>query len=135
MKTFMTFNPHIENLSQTTLLHNFSTIIKKFYRQTLGPRYYKHKNQQFPIGIFQEIGSKDFKQPHLHIILDIPLVRMKEFYNFLRDNLKAIYPSLTSDCQIIGDRKHDLQNVFSYCLKEGGAIVTNSDLCQRNYTI
>ena len=77
MKLFMTFNPHIENLSQSTLLNNFKMILKKYYRKELGSRYYKHKDKQYQIGIFQEIGSKNFKQPHLHIIVDVPITVMK----------------------------------------------------------
>ena len=128
MKIFLTFNPHIENLSQNNLLNNFTTILKKYYRKTLGSRYYKHKDKQYQIGIFQEIGSTDYKQPHLHIIVDVPTNMMMKFYNFLKNSLTTIYPHLTSDFQLIGSRKNDEANVYAYCLKEGGSIITNSDL-------
>ena len=131
MKLFMTFNPHIENLSQNNLLNNFKTILKKYYRKELGSRYYKHKDKQYQIGIFQEIGSKNFKQPHLHIIVDVPLTAMKKFYNFLKTYLTAIYPHLTSDLQFIRSGKYDEQNVYNYCLKEGSSIITNNDLYER----
>lgn len=131
MKIFLTFNPHIENLSQENLLNNFKTILKKYYRKELGSRYYKHKEKQYPIGIFQEIGSKDFKQSHLHIIVDIPVTFIQKFHNFLKNNLTNIYPHLTSDLQIIRNGKYDEQNVYRYCLKESGEIITNSDLYER----
>lgn len=73
MKIFQTFNPHCENLSQKGLLTNFRKILQKYYRKELGSRYFKHKDKQFQIGIFQEIGTKTFKQPHLHTIVDIPM--------------------------------------------------------------
>lgn len=131
MKIFLTYNPHIENLSQTTLLNNFKDILKKYYRKYLGSRYYKHKDKQYQIGIFQEIGSEDFKQPHLHIIVDVPTNMMMKFYNFLKDSLVNIYPHLTANFQMIGSRKYDETNVYNYCLKEGGSIVTNSDLYEK----
>ena len=131
MKIFLTFNPHIENLSQNNLLNNFTTILKKYYRKTLGSRYYKHKDKQYQIGIFQEIGSTDYKQPHLHIIVDVPTSMMMKFYNFLKNSLTSIYPHLTSDFQLIGSRKYDEVNVYNYCLKEGGSIITNNDLYEK----
>ena len=131
MKIFITFNPHIENLSQNNLLNNFKDILKKYYRKTLGSRYYRHKDKQYKIGIFQEIGSSDFKQPHLHIIVDVPASMIKGFYNFLKNSLVCIYPHLTSDCQTIGSGKYDEANVYNYCLKEDCAIITNNDLYER----
>ena len=131
MKIFLIFNPHIENLSQNNLLNNFITILKKYYRKQLGSRYYKHKDKQYPIGIFQEIGSSDYKQSHLHIIVDVPTSMMMKFYNFLKNSLTSIYPHLTSDFQLIGSRKCDEVNVYNYCLKEGGSIITNNDLYEK----
>lgn len=128
MKIFMTFNPHIENLSQRNLMINFRKSLQKYYRKTLGSRYFKHKDRQYQIGVFQEVGSRDFKQPHLHIIIDLPLNKVKELHHFLSNELKNIYPSLTTDCQIIKSGKYDEQNVYFYCLKEGQSITTNSDL-------
>jgi len=131
MKIFLTYNPHIENLSQTTLLNHFKEILKKYYRKYLGARYYKHKDKQYLIGIFQEIGSTDYKQPHLHIIVDVPTDKMMKFYLFLKNGLTSIYPHLTSNFQMIGSRKYDEVNVYNYCLKEGGQIITNTDLYQK----
>lgn len=131
MKIFQTFNPHYENLSQKDLLNNFRKILQKYYRKTLGSRYYKHKDKQFQIGIFQELGSKAFKQPHLHTIVDMPLQKVKQFHNFITDALKTIYPSLSDDCQVIGIDKYDEQNVYAYCQKEGLPIITNTDLYER----
>ena len=131
MKIFMTFNPHIENLSQNYLLNRFITTLKKYYRKQLGPRYYKHKNEQYNIGIFQEIGSTDYKQPHLHIIVDVPVAYIQRFYNFMKDGLTTIFPHLTSDCQMIKSGKYDEANVYRYCSKEGGTIIANSDLYQK----
>ena len=116
MKIFLTFNPHIENLSQNNLLNNFTTILKKYYRKTLGSRYYKHKDKQYQIGIFQEIGSTDYKQPHLHIIVDVPTNMMMKFYNFLKNSLTTIYPHLTSDFQLIGSRKNDEASFIDWFL-------------------
>lgn len=84
MKIFMTFNPHIENLSQRNLMINFRKSLQKYYRKTLGSRYYKHKDKQYQIGVFQEVGSRDFKQPHLHIIIDLPLNKVKELHHFFK---------------------------------------------------
>lgn len=131
MKIFQTFNPHCENLSQTNLLKHFRKILQKYYRKELGSRYYKHKDKQFQIGIFQEIGSKDFKQPHLHTIVELPLAKVKYFHNFIKNGLTTIYPSLTDDCQVIGTGKYDEQNVYAYCQKEGLPIITNTDLYER----
>ena len=131
MKIFLTYNPHIENLSQNNLLNNFKEVLKKYYRKHLGARYYKHKDKQYPIGVFQEIGSSDYKQPHLHIIADVPTDIMMKFYLFLKTGLTSIYPHLTSDFQVIGSRKYDEANVYNYCLKEGGEIITNSDLYEK----
>lgn len=106
MKLFMTFNPHIENLSQNNLLNNFKVILKKYYRKKLGSRYYKHKDKQYQIGIFQEVGSKDFKQPYLHIIVDVPLTAMQKFYNFLKTYHQLMtynkkYTCIMKDGQIV----------------------------------
>ncbi len=131
MKIFQTFNPHCENLSQKGLLTNFRKILQKYYRKELGSRYFKHKDKQFQIGIFQEIGTKTFKQPHLHTIVDIPMGKINQFHKFLKDELKAIYPSLTDNCQIVGTGKYDEQNVYAYCQKEGLPIITNKDLYER----
>ena len=38
----MTFNPHIENLSQKRLFNDFTFGLKKYYREEICRRYYKH---------------------------------------------------------------------------------------------
>lgn len=131
MKVFITLNPHIENLSRNKLMSDCRFILQKYYRKILGPRYYKHKNKQYTIGIFQEDGLRDFIQPHLHIIIDIPLKYMNSFYVFIKDNLSKLYPSLSSDLQVINNTKNDLIKVYSYCLKEDNPIITNNDLYRK----
>lgn len=131
MNVFITLNPHIENLSRKKLIKDFRFILLKYYRKTLGPRYYKHKGKQYKIGIFQEDGFSDFIQPHLHIIIDISLKCINEFYVFIKENLSRLYPSLTSDLQVIKNTKKDLEKVYSYCLKENNPILTQNDLYER----
>lgn len=82
MKIFMTFNPHIENLSQRNLMKNFRKSLQKYYRKTLGSRYFKHKDRQYQIGVFQEVGSRDFKQPHLQSSLICHLTKSKNYTTF-----------------------------------------------------
>ena len=107
MKIFMTFNPHIQNLSQKNLLDDFKDVLKRYYRKHLGQRYFKHKEEQYYIAIFEEIGKKFYKtynaetcliiyheiknaefkkEPHLHIIADVPLAVLKDFFYFLKYN-------------------------------------------------
>ncbi len=131
MNVFITLNPHIENLSRKRLIKDFRFILQKYYRKTLGPRYYKHKDKQFNIGVFQEDGCRDFIQPHLHIIIDGPLKYVNLFYAFIKENLSRLYPSLSSKLQIINNTKNDLINVYSYCLKEDNPIITNEVLYER----
>ncbi len=131
MNVFITLNPHIENLSRKKLIKDFRFILQKYYRKTLGSRYYKHKDKQYKIGIFQEDGFSDFIQPHLHIIIDISSKYINSFYVFIRENLSRLYPSFTSDLQVIKNTKKDLEKVYSYCLKEGKPILTQNDLYER----
>lgn len=131
MNVFITLNPHIENLSRNKLIKDFRFILLKYYRKTLGPRYYKHKDEQYKIGIFQEEGFRDFIQPHLHIIIDISLKYINEFYVFIKENLSRLYPSLTTDLQVIKNTQKDLEKVYSYCLKEDNPIITKNDLYER----
>ena len=131
MNVFITLNPHIENLSRKKLIKDFRFILQKYYRKILGPRYYKHKDKQYKIGIFQEDGFSEFIQPHLHIIIDISSKYINSFYVFIKESLSRLYPSLTSDLQVIKNTKKDLEKVYSYCLKEGKPILTQNDLYER----
>ena len=149
MNTFLTLNPHIVNLSKTRLRNDFKFYLQKYYRSELGQRYDKHKDKQYPIAIFEETGKQFFSyidkhhitqyitvpdidknEPHLHIIADVPVSKMKKFVRFIRQIMRKTYSSLTSDFQIIRS-KQDEANVYTYCLKEGGEIITNSDLYER----
>lgn len=150
MKLFITFNPHIENLSQKRLLNDFRYALQKYYRKELGRRYFKYIDNQYDIAIFEEIGKKFFekldsathliqyiekdvefkKEPHLHIIADVPQNKATDFFNTLKDTLKSIYSSLTSDYQLIGNDT-DERNTWNYCSKEGGKIFSKSDLCEK----
>lgn len=147
----MTFNPHIENYSMKKLLNDFRYALQKYYRKELGRRYYKHINNQYTIAIFEENGKKFFekmdeathlikyiekdieykREPHLHIIADIPTHTEKDFFNSLKDTLKIIYPSLTTDYQLIGNDV-DEKNVWNYCSKEDGKILSKNDLCEKS---
>ena len=149
MKIFMTFNPHIENLSMTRLLNDFRFALQNYYRDKLGRRYFKHPENQHDIGIFEEIGKKFFekldektgliqyiekdsinkKEPHLHIIADVPTDEAKTFFKALENLMKSIYSSLTTDYQVIESKKDEV-NTFNYCSKEGGNIITKKDLCE-----
>ena len=150
MKIFMTFNPHLENYSQKKLLKNFEDALKIYYRKELGRRYFKHMDNQYDIAIFEENGKKFYekmdkathlikyierdveykREPHLHIIANVPLNKATEFFNTLKDTLKSKYPSLTSDYQLIGNDV-DEQNVWNYCSKENREIITKKDLCEK----
>ena len=61
MKIFMTFNPHIENLSQRNLMINFRKSLQKYYRKTLGSRYFKHKDV-VNMTAFVDLSIKTFKR-------------------------------------------------------------------------
>lgn len=150
MKIFITFNPHLENYSKSKLLENFKYALQKYYRKELGRRYYKHIDNQYTIAIFEEIGKKFFekldssthliqyiekdiefkKEPHLHIIADVPTHTEKDFFNSLKDTMESIYPSLSSDFQLIGNEV-DERNTWNYCSKENGNIFTKKDLCEK----
>lgn len=125
MKIFYTINPHIENLSMNTLIKDFRYFLQKYYRKTIGPRYFKHKDRQFQIGIFPEKTKKEIKEPHLHMILEIKLNEIKEFQAFIKSQFKQKYPSTTDDLQFI---THTEPKVWAYCLKEDLNIITNTDL-------
>lgn len=90
MNVFITLNPHIENLSRKKLIKDFRFILQKYYRKILGPRYYKHKDKQYKIGIFQEDGFSEFIQPHLHIIIDISSKYINSFYVFIKESLSRL---------------------------------------------
>ena len=150
MKIFITFNPHIENLSQKRLLNDFRYALQKYYRKELGRRYFKHIDNQYDIAIFEENGKKFYekmdkathlikyiekdiehkKEPHLHIIADVPLYKAIDFFNSLKDTMKSIYSSLTTDYQLIANEV-DERNAWNYCKKENGNIITKIDLCQK----
>lgn len=149
----MTFNPHIENYSMNKLLNDFRYALQKYYRKELGRRYFKYVDNQYDIAIFEEIGKKFFeklgeathlmkyiekdaeykKEPHLHIIADVPLNKATEFFNTLKNTLESMYLSLTTDFNLIAT-KVDEQNVWNYCNKEGGNISTKKDLCEKSAT-
>lgn len=149
----MTFNPHLENYSKSKLLENFKYAIQKYYRKELGRRYYKHINNQYDVAIFEENGKKfyermneathlkeyiemnvDFKkEPHLHIIADVPLNKATEFFNTLKNTLESMYLSLTTDFDLIAT-KVDERNVWNYCTKEGENIFDKKDLCEKSWT-
>lgn len=135
MKAFITLNPHIENLSKKNLIKTFRYILQKYYRGKLGARYSKHKDKQYQICVFPESGSTDFKQPHLHIIVQIPCNELEEFYFFVASNMNGYYPSLTTNCQVINNTEKDFANVLGYCLKEEGEFLVNDDLFERDYIV
>lgn len=150
MNIFMTFNPHLENYSKRKLLENFKYALQKYYRKKLGRRYFKHIDNQYEIAIFEEIGKKFFekmdetthlikyieidiefkREPHLHILADVPLYEATEFFNFLKNTLKNIYSSLTADFELIGNNI-DERNIWNYCCKENGEIFRNHDLMKK----
>lgn len=149
----MTFNPHIENLSQKRLLDDFRFVLKKYYRKVLGRRYFKYIDKQYDISIFEETGKKFFekydsktklyqyfedktqlkKEPHLHIIVDVPTNDMELFCNVLRENLENKYPSLTTRAGLILT-DNDEKNAWNYCSKEGGKIFSKTDLTEKSAT-
>lgn len=150
MKIFMTFNPHIENLSQKRLFNDFSYALQKYYREEIGRRYFKHIDNQYDIAIFEEIGKKFYevydsktqlityieknesfkKEPHLHIITDIPANNVEHYCEVLRTSLESIYSSSTTKVELILTEK-DLINAYNYCSKEGGKIYSKSDLIRK----
>lgn len=58
MKLFYTIQPHKNCCSRLKLLKDFQTTLKKYYKKTLGPRYYKHKDEQHPMYIYLSSGNK-----------------------------------------------------------------------------
>ena len=146
MNAFLTLNPHIINLSKETLRDDFNFYLKTFYGKELGPRYYKHKDKQYPMGFTIETGKKfitqigenhitnyipisdiDNKEPHLHIIMDIPFNKAKNFVRHVSSKMRKKYPSLTTCFKFI-KTKQDESNIYNYCLKEGDKFYTNKDL-------
>ncbi len=129
IRVYYTLNPHINNLSMNRLKNDFRYCLQKYYKKTLGRRYYKHKDKQYSIGIFPEIGEREIKEPHLHLVIDLPLEEMKGFHQFIIDNMKKIYPSLTDNVQI---EYGSSDKLWRYCLKEDFGILTKTDLFERH---
>lgn len=128
MQIFYTINPHINNLSMNRLQNDFRYILQKYYRKTLGPRYYKKKEQQFKIAIFPEVGDREVKEPHLHMIIEMPMKAVNQFRNFIREGVKKIYPSLTDKLEDVNGEAIEL---WKYCLKEDLGILTKGDLFEK----
>lgn len=124
-KIFLTINPHQKHTSKTTLIDNFNFALKRYYRKMLGQRFYKHKDKQFTIGLFPEYGTQ---HPHIHSIIEIAEEKIDYFCNFIVEQMKKTYPSLTFDTQIVKDTEEDLIKVIKYCIKEGNEFLTNQDL-------
>lgn len=154
MKLFITFNPHIENLSQKRLLDDFKFTLKKYYREEIGRRYFKHIDNQYDIAIFEEIGKKFYevydsethlikyieknesfkKEPHLHIITEVPANNVEHYCEVLRTNLESTYPSLSFKVELILTEKDEI-NTYNYCSKEGGKIYSKSDLIEKSSAV
>lgn len=127
---FYTINPHLNNYSIQTLIETFTEILKRYYRQTLGPRYYKQKDKQHFITIFPEKTNKGITEPHLHMIIEIKPEEQQTFFDFMNSRLKAIYKSLTTHKEEI----KTLEGVINYCLKESPKIYNNNDLYELDST-
>lgn len=99
MKLFYTIQPHKNCCSRLKLLKDFQTTLKKYYKKTLGPRYYKHKDEQHPMYIYLSSGNKgDIKCPHLHIIIEkFDEKDVGRFHFHTYRTMKKIYPSITID--------------------------------------
>lgn len=150
MKIFLTFNPHIENLSQKRLFNDFRYALQKYYREDIGRRYYNYIDNQYDIAVFEEIGKKFYevydsktqlikyidkkepfkKEPHLHIITDVPANNIERYCEVLRTTLESNYPSLATRAQLILTKKDEI-NAYNYCSKEGGKIYSKRDLTEK----
>lgn len=129
IQIYYTLNPHINNLSMNKLKSDFRYCLQKYYRKFLGQRYYKHKDKQYKIAIFPEVGKREIKEPHLHMLVELPLNEMKGFHKFITENMKKIYTSLTDNLQVEYGTPVKL---WEYNLKEDFEIITKTDLFEKH---
>lgn len=118
---YITFNPHQCNCSSMWLLFNFKQALGRFYQNVLKhKRFYKHKDQQYPLIVFLENGkNRDIGEnnPHLHVLVQLPIDKKKAFVDAIYDMLKQEYPSLTKDDKLI-NTTDDLVGIWNYNDKE-----------------
>ena len=129
MKLFYTIQPHKNCCSRLKLLKDFQTTLKKYYKKTLGPRYYKHKDEQHPMYIYLSSGNKgDIKCPHLHIIIEkFDEKDVGRFHFHTYRTMKKIYPSITIDVQDLPTEQDEI-NVHLYSEKQSENLFTHKDL-------
>ncbi|MFI3242570.1 MAG: hypothetical protein R3Y43_08400 [Alphaproteobacteria bacterium] len=125
---FYTINPHYKEYSINKLVHNFKHTLKTYYKNTLGPRYHKHKDKQLNIYIFPEETTNEIKEPHLHIIIEIDKPKRETFFEFMNNELVKMYPSLTYDIQQVINTETDKTKLLAYCNKEDKQILGKEDL-------
>ncbi len=125
---FYTINPHYKDYYMEKLLDKFQFTLQKYYRKTLGPRYNLKKSEQFQLYIFPEETTNIIKEPHLHIVIDIPKDKRAFFFAFMNKNLKETYRSLTYNIQQPKNTKTDYNKLISYCSKEDKVILGKEDL-------
>jgi hypothetical protein len=132
VQAFYTINPHIKNLSQKRLYNDFRYCLQKYYRQSLGRRYYKdsNKDKQYQMAIFpeQNKNSLDETEPHLHIIIVLPKTDIEAFFTKITQMMLYKYPSLSVDIQPADNSTA----LWQYCTKEEDqAIYTKTDLFEQ----
>ena len=92
---YITFNPHQCNCSSMWLLFNFKQALGRFYQNVLKhKRFYKHKDQQYPLIVFLENGkNRDIGEnnPHLHVLVQLPIDKKKAFVDAIYDMLIKIF--------------------------------------------
>lgn len=145
-KTFLSFNPREVNCSEVYLAYHFRDVLKKYYSQPhiLGRRFYKRINEQYKLVIFFENGEdRDTeKHPHLHILTELELSLVTQFFTFLLDGMTKRYVFMVGNLSEVEDTPQDILDVWSYCDKEqkefergqskyGNVILTHRDLQKR----
>lgn len=98
--TFITFNPKQPNIPEQKLMYHLKEALGKYYSNTLGKRYNKHPERQYQLIVFLEHGkNRDLGEniPHLHILIDLPKDKVKDFYEFILNYLRLYYHDLSDE--------------------------------------
>ncbi|MDD4556942.1 MAG: hypothetical protein PHE89_06440 [Alphaproteobacteria bacterium] len=128
-KLLYTIQPNKYCCSRLKLIKDFQSVLKKYYRKTLGPRYYKHKDKQYPMFIYLSNGDDGkITHPHFHIIInDIDVEKTGEFHFHMYREMKKLYPSLTSDMQDLPTVEDEV-NAHKYSADQSQSLFIHKDL-------
>ena len=119
---YLTLNPHHYNCSPSILLFNFREALIHYYSRE-DRNFNNNKDKQYPLILFLENGRNrdlDEKNPHPHILIQIPEDKQESFVDFVYDYLYQYYPSLTEyDTTIdMTTQTTDMLNIWMYNDKE-----------------